>query len=640
MIFIDELPHINDNTVPMAKAACIKIQFLRNLCRLVKLPANLSGTNSKVNNLIGNGTVAGSRLGERETKPWVQVTVKSTKSSVKSFASLIKYKDHRSVDRSFGRVVSQPGYSVNYPLLISDLYGIQETPSPTNDYLHVGKLIKFIIEQSKTSLSGIIPLIMKKLFQVLPTTSNSKELWRNLWQKVVDDIRIRKPSLNTAEGLLACAHILTMPSVLREVLEIGPYSASLVENHLFYYGTADETTFRLNYMLTGLSANILKLVRVGEDGKISLHEDKCHFPEVEKDFLTTFICMNIWNEAICKVERGESDSAAFTHSYPGSRRCSLASLYQEYLESFKKYRTHSSKTIADSFALEILAFWSICHASHQDFCGETGGVQMFEEFVKNLQCIDSIEGNVTTYAIMKGLEALPTTLSNFLTTRVSVPFLLRYEGESMAHVIHSVSSFIKLGKAYIPDDKIGWDVLFDLEFDGSPAVGFIECKLWARSIGYSTFYKYYKRSCMNGHPLSFLVCKNLQNSIAGPMAVGNLTAMLSEFISYSEEENEAAQINVATEDVIGYEDDSDYGPENESESENQNVTPPKRQKVNYIELFRQLWNDGYHIDIYTVKYDKTDQKFTVAALKTFPTPKGIFILVESTFDPPTRTSSL
>ncbi len=96
----------------------MKIQFLRNLCRLVKLPVNLSGTNAKVLNLLGTVSVVGSRLGERETKPWVQGTVKSTKSSVKSFASLIKYKDHLSIDRSFERVVYQPEYSVNYPLLI------------------------------------------------------------------------------------------------------------------------------------------------------------------------------------------------------------------------------------------------------------------------------------------------------------------------------------------------------------------------------------------------------------------------------------------------------------------------------------------------------------------------------------------
>lgn len=38
-----------------------------------------------------------------------------------------------------------------------------------------------------------------------------------------------------------------------------------------------------------------------------------------------------------------------------------------------------------------------------------------------------------------------------------------------------------------------------------------------------------------------------------------------------------------------------------------------------------------NIDIYTFKYDETEGKFTVGCLKSFPSPRGAFILVESNF---------
>ena len=74
-----------------------------------------------------------------------------------------------------------------------------------------------------------------------------------------------------------------------------------------------------------------------------------------------------------------------------------------------------------------------------------------------------------------------------------------------------LGDLIKFGESRIPSDGTNLDIIFDMEFDNNTTEGFIECKLWGKSIGYSVLTKYYKKACERNCPFSFLVCKKIVN---------------------------------------------------------------------------------------------------------------------------------
>lgn len=164
--------------------------------------------------------------------------------------------------------------------------------------------------------------------------------------------------------------------------------------------------------------------------------------------------------------------------------------------------------------------------------------------------------------------------------------------------------------------------MFDMKFDGQPCIGFIECKLWSKVIGYAGFFKYYEKACMDSFPLSFMVCRKIQSSMSSSKASSNLENSL--FNSAKKDKEEHTKRKRVT------------GPLKKIPK----ITPnsKKVKKVakdpkDYFALLNDLWIDPKnHIDIYTVKYKNDTRNFTVSFLKTFQNPKGAFILVESSFN--------
>ena len=71
LLFSDELPDNHDECKDV-------VRFLRNLCRVVNIPSMLSGTNSRVTNLIGkrDSRNSGPSIDEGLT-PWVKVVTKT-----------------------------------------------------------------------------------------------------------------------------------------------------------------------------------------------------------------------------------------------------------------------------------------------------------------------------------------------------------------------------------------------------------------------------------------------------------------------------------------------------------------------------------------------------------------------------------
>ena len=181
VIFIDELPVV-PNTA--GGAFLDKIKFLRNLCRAVKLPCIVSGTNSEVSKLIGRwNSIYVSRPGE-DLKPWVQVMVKTPNASLHSFCGLVQI-DNRGTLRDYLR-----GNDLDYGRIFVDFYGQNGNLAK---FEPVKRLIRFLINQSSTSLPGLIPMILYHLFRLLPIHKDEpSKIWSELIDKASTQLKKRK----------------------------------------------------------------------------------------------------------------------------------------------------------------------------------------------------------------------------------------------------------------------------------------------------------------------------------------------------------------------------------------------------------------------------------------------------------------
>lgn len=650
-VFIDELPP-NNNDIGSA------IMFLRNLCRVVTIPTFVSGTDSRVVNMIGRpGSSFGSRTEPNSSKPWVNINVETSKGSLKSFAKIVKFKKHNEESSSscLASFIPDNSNEIDYVNLLDSIYG-RDVNALQLDYFK--KIAEFLILQSKKSLPGIISLAFTHLLKLLPKCSDPKILWSRLAKTFTFDISKRKRNLTGKDCLLASSHILTFPSENQKSIVEGAYSANLVENHLFQYGTRDDKTFQLILHFEDDEEDDededeadeddeddeddvyedrtkLILTRNGKD-----YIDKCYFPELNEDFFRTFACLNMWNLGVINKEKR------------GKKRWTLASIYEDYSKLIRNYKVGVDKTVHNSFAFELLSYWSICRASHLNVNGETGGVSAFWEFVKNLQKSKGSNGNTQTIKFKKNSQ-LNNNLKEILE-KIKIPYLMRLPSENGVReetrtaLKAYLGDFIEIGETTFPRDKFGWDVTFDMKFNGVPKTGLIECKFRAQAIGYAGFFHYYKKQCETGgeSPLAFLVCRKLGNELSQIGAETKLQSKLfkvevspngNEIVIVLEAgENENISKRIKIEKNLN---DQKLAEETEAAVANEKE-PSKAENVDYIALLKTLWTDpNNQIDIYTVKYSESSRKgsFTVSPLKTFSDPKGAFILVESNFSPPAST---
>ena len=241
MVFLDELPPGSKEIV----TDCI--QFLRNLCRAVKIPVILSGTNARVTNLIAKSDAEQSRTGP--SVPWVLVITKLPKANLQSFGNVIKFKDDHNVEHCLHEFLNENG-TINYMLLKQKLYSHISNEDPSDIYIR--ELLELISKQVSTSLPGIVSMVMQKAFDLisglrLDSSVPVNYLWSRLNNCVLEQVLQRKSQLMNVDGLIASAHVNTFPSTLRDSFEIGDYSTRNVDNHFFYYGKRNESWFELKF---------------------------------------------------------------------------------------------------------------------------------------------------------------------------------------------------------------------------------------------------------------------------------------------------------------------------------------------------------------------------------------------------------
>ena len=594
-------------------------KLLRNTCRAVHIPVVLSGTNAKVQNLIGKSDISASR--DDGVFPWVKVATKLPKATLKSFGPWISFNPLSDLNSlvyldSFANSIGE----MDYEELLGSLLFRQDFTTD-GDWEFLKDLLKFTINQTRTNLPGLGIISLNILIELLiecrgKAQINRKMLWKSLVERIQQFVLKRKKNIKNVEGRIASAHILTFPSHLKDAHEVGEPAGQKVDSHLFFFGLpGDSGVFSLS---AGIELEINQDVVVFERDNVSWR-DHCFFPRISDDFFAHLVCWNAWFIKINGLEY------------------SLAGLYEKYLNR-PGLGVDSTAIVANSFSLELLAHWSACYASHLSVHGETLGVSFVGEFIKNLQVPPVSDRPVKINTI-----DLPDSLEEFLSD-VTVPYLvppnLISEEVVGSDFLKSVKSFINFGKSWRPANKVGWDVIFEASVGGLIKNCFIECKLWSRSIGLALIFKYYSRACDLGSPISFLVAKSFLKTLEDKFE--NVTDdNFANEPKAEDEDNEPLTPLAAM--PINLVDKSEIAKAKKSIKE---APQTKKAKIPAIskESFIDLWKvPKNRINIYTVEpviiRFNNSISFNFRIIKEFDQPAGIFIITKSTFSPPSLSGS-
>ena len=636
VVFIDEMvaPDLDD-------LIGVYIKLLRNLCRAVHIPVILSGTNSRVQNLVGQTDIAVSRRGE--FKPWVKVVTLLPKATLESFGHFIKFAkfNNQTVEYTLNDFLNARKTDLKYAELFRSLINMSDFG--LSDQKNLQKLFKFVIKQSHTNLPGLAIITCKVMIDLIVELRENvridcEAIWKRLINEVTNLVIDRKGNISKFEGKLASLHILTFPSKIKTLHELGHNAGKKVNSHLFYFGRSNEE-----------GIFVLEAGRTNSKSEVVFRRnnlkwtDHCFFPKLSLDFFAHMVSWNSINENA--ENPTEIETAVKTEIE------TVAAIYSKYLTDVPHFIVESIPTVSDFFKLELLAHWTICNASHFNVNGYTKGVDAVKEFVKNLQVVGDLETVTFGY-----VNDFPPSLKIFLA-RVSVPYLVTPEAIN-APFSNQLSGLTRFGKSWRPKNKVGWDVIFNAFLDEKPNNCLIECKLWEKSIGLSMIHKYYKRACDLKSSLSFLVCSNFNQSLEkvfedvtdldleaeGPLLPDPTDPPISSL--------EALDINIEDLGVTESISESITVPNDTEKSKSRANVAKKAKTVPTtpiptapipvtVETFNQLWTQvENHINIYTVRpiIDGTFVSLEYKVIKEHPAPTGVFIITQSLFKPPPISS--
>lgn len=616
---------------------------MRNICRAVNLPCILSGTNSKVQNLIGASSINDSRQGPPTN--WVKVVTKLPKATLNSLSHFISFKSWKNNDQSihFSTFLKENPFENNekfFTKILNELINLKKI-SIESIKKQLEKLIKITILQLKTNLPGLAILSFQSLFDSISSSCSDyksqkslsivEKVWKLTIFKIITLVLNRKPKIAEIHGHLASAHILTFKdSFVKKIHETGSAATKKVKNNLFYFGKYSEK--QIITLKAGKKAKIISdpfdllnredepsftdLIVIKKDSgeSVLLNEneelwvDRCHFPKLSDDLYAHLIAWQSWNSF-------NSDGS----------RYSLALIYEKYLKEAFSFEIKSGAKVPDAFSLELLAHWSIAYASHYDVSGKTTGLKIIVEFLLNLY--KPIEGDSLFFCH----PDIPASLKEFLN-RIRVPYLIAdhdLHNQCNKTFIEELKPFIEFGCSWRPQNSIGFDVLFDLFLDETKFSGYIECKLWSTALGIGDLYTYYVKALKYKSPVSFLVCKSVTK---------NLKLNFDEILRLYEEKTiiktKKRKVSPKTKTNV--------------KSADQHHELLETEKTADIINFFKLWNGEdqektpknkinlYYVEPEVGRNNFVSFKFNV--LKEFVDPSGVFIIIKSNFCPPLHSN--
>ena len=592
LLFSDELPY---NQSQCKYAVC----FLRNLCRVIHMPSMLSGTDSHVTNLIGRADYRNSGPSVNEgLKPWVKVVSKTPRDSIlllKCLGCSIEVNlENETV--MLDRFIEND--QLNLDRLINDLIG--EDNQNTH---YVKSVIGFLFEQLNTGLPGLITecinIALKKLSAYREVEFDLTTLWSSIVEKATAEILLKRKKMVVSEsGIISTAHILNFVSSWRTELENDESCAKMVNEHFFLYGDRNDSIFDIF-----LSDTIPPRLANSDN---TPYCDQVYFPELEEDFLLTILCLK---------------SLLTENDVTGDVMGTLGYYHQRFLDGKINFEFPSNSTVQNSYALEVLANWSICSASHLSSTGNAQALQVLQRFFRNIQ---SIGPQRATNAISFQYLELPASLENFLAG-FKIPFLC-LDADIYREIIQRVSPFITMGSSWLTETNARRDVFFQAKKIGQDGFVkcFIECKLWGTPVGMPSLYEYYEKACKDKHPISIIVAKSFIELFEDPDALKKLKNDSEKRKAREVAAKAKAKENASKDEIV-----------DEKATTDDTNPVSKKVKKDYIGLLEELWEDEANkINIYAVKFDKSARTFKYTALLEFDNPIGVFLIVNSTFNPP------
>ena len=641
LIFIDEL-------IPEDQAYSLKVQFLRNLCRFLSIPVIISSTSSHANNLIArNDSKSSGRRIYGRTK-WVKVITKLPDSSLLSLVMVIKFLSQCSGSRNLKDFLSctEGIYKLDCRAIASEILGSDEFMRPACEIL--AKFIEFIVPLCLKTLPGIgrysLEIFLNEMHNIGKGRFTPNHLWSRFITIVRDVMFSRKCNILKIDGLLASIHSMTFPCDMKRYNEQGGYCANYVNNHFFRYGFISDSIFDLFICPVASppmsNSNLFNTARSVVAGKSfnreneneqpvlkrqdnTEFEDTCYFPYIYDDIL-----LNLGSWSCLKLEPN----------------CTLASLYELFLERSNNCKINTLAISQDSFALELLAQWAICSATHGNLASRSSGKEVLSDFVKNVQSFSNISKSKVIKPIHLEFGQISDGLDKLLS-RITFPYLI--DGKFLDQgFLDRFRPYFEIGSSYLCESKDECDVnvIFDSHFDAEPRKGFLECKYLKEPIGLPSFLKYYKRACIERSPISILVCRELQKGIKSDKSWEKFN---EEIVKKKKVD---AALKKAEASIKKAEAEAKKGVKTESEKKNStNIiksllkkTIPK-DKETETDIFKLWQSPDNFINIYAIQFDYfsstelSSGKFTVKTLKEFENPTGVFFLVESNFNPGPRT---
>ena len=625
-----------------------RIKLLRNLCRVLALPAILASTNAKVNNLLNVNNNTGSRVGDGEI--WVHAIRKLPSACLKAVFNLSGWAEY-----------ADDNDDIDIVTLLQDL-DITFTDSSKYSLL---KLISFMKEQSKTCLQGV-PLIAyralkEKLIEQRETNLNVKAIWVHILASVRKNLISKKPLAFGKNGPFHSLAIMSNHQVITEneadnLCDVAPTAEIVLEainEHFYFFGRAnDSNILSFEYveepMLSDVEEPMLSdyenvadddtenesdSVGIGNDmefGEIVGDENHNKFLMLNDSIYkicshcklfreNVIFCMSLWTDILnCRYEANRI-----------KRNISVASIVCRYTHNASVGKTRNDLALKnDSTTQECVVHWALCYSTMKKVSELNQGIEFLERFINNIQLDKNTVNIVKKFTIdpsqkIKFLGGLFTfgescpKLVKFMSD-IKIPYLLPPNNVT-ADIKDKLGGLCEFGTCSRLENGRGIDIEFDLLFKGVLKKGYVECKYIDADLSKAIVLKYIVRS--KDSPFSMLVTFSMHESLKSA-------------------ENWAS-------DVVDQKDDKKLNDPSPLDTKKKAKKAKKakyeltaselakvKQEKKKIELLtaeqKQSIIDGF--SVYSVFY--FENKLKIVPLVERINPKGVFLIVETGFAVP------
>ena len=592
-----------------------RIKLLRNLCRVLALPAILASTNANVNTLFKANVNSGARAGDGEI--WVHAIRKLPSASLKAVICLSGWEEYADDDNN-----------IDIVRLLQDL-DITFTDSSKDSLL---KLISFMKEQSKTCLQGV-PLIAyralkEKLIEQRETNLNVKEIWVHILASVRKKIILKKPHAFGKYGPYHSLAIMSNHQVITEnevdqLCDVAPTAEIVLEtinNHFYFFGKPSDPEiipFECGNepSRTTASTGIERPIKLRLNDRFYL---SCsHFKLFRENVL---FCLSLWKDI---------NSAYNARQF----RRSIASIVCGYIYNILKKRqgqTFSHAMKNDSTTQECVVHWALCYSTMENVSELNQGAQFLQRFINHIQLDNSTIGIVKDFSIdpsqkinlFDSLFAFGKScpkLVEFLSD-IKIPYLLPPNNVT-ADIKDKLGGLCEFGTCSRLENGRGIDIEFDLLFKGELKKGYVECKYIDVDLSKSIVLKYIVRS--KDSPFSMLVTFYMDESMKSAEnwasdVVDQKDDKKVNDPSPLDTEKKAKKANLAEDELTG--------------DELAKIEQEKKKIESLTAEQKQAIIDGF--SVYSVFY--LENKLNIVPLVERINPKGVFVIVQTNFGIPKR----